>query len=224
MISVIVPVRDEEALAAELAVRLLRLQTQGMDVIVVDGGSRDRTADILERAGLPVRRSPPGRARQMNVGAGQAAGDILLFLHADTVLPADAVTAIEHGLARDGRQWGRFDVTIAGQSRWLPLVAFLMNWRSRLTGIATGDQAIFLMRQAFDDIGRFPLQPLMEDIEASRRLLRRVGPPACLRQRVITSGRRWDSRGAWPTILLMWRLRWAYWRGVPAESLAELYR
>lgn len=224
MMSVIVPVRDEEALAPALAVRLAGLAAQGMEVIAVDGGSRDRTVAILEGAGLRVLRSAPGRAPQMNAGAAQATSDLLLFLHADTVLPPDAGVAIERALAAGDRQWGRFDVTIAGQSRWLGVVAFLMNWRSRLTGIATGDQALFFTRAAFDAIGGFPLQPLMEDIEASRRLLRRVGPPACLRSRVQTSGRRWDSRGAWPTILLMWRLRWAYWRGVPAETLAERYR
>lgn len=224
MMTVIVPVRDEEALAPALSRQLRGLQDQGMEVVVVDGGSRDRTAAILEGAGLRVLRSPPGRAAQMNAGAAQASGDILLFLHADTILPPAADTAIAGALASGSRKWGRFDVTFAGRSRWLGVVACMMNWRSRLTGIATGDQALFMTRQAFSAIGGYPPQPLMEDIEASHRLLLRFGPPACLRCRVLTSGRRWDSRGAWPTILLMWRLRWAYWRGVPAETLAEWYR
>jgi hypothetical protein len=148
---------------------------------------------------------------------------VLLFLHADTTLPADAPAAIAQALAW-GADWGRFDVCIAGRSRMLPVVAAFMNRRSRWTGIATGDQAIFVRRTLFNSLGGFPDQPLREDIELSRRLRQRGHAPACLRQRVVTSGRRWDERGAWRTILLMWRLRWQYWRGTPAETLARMYR
>jgi hypothetical protein len=123
-----------------------------------------------------------------------------------------------------GHAWGRFDVRIDGRSRWLPVVAAMMNRRSRLSGIATGDQAIFMRREAFDAVGGFPEQPLMEDIEISQRLRRRAGAPACLREKVVTSGRRWDERGAWRTIVLMWRLRLGYWLGVSAERLAAAYR
>lgn len=224
MISVIVPVLNEADTSAVLAARLRALERQGLEVIVVDGGSQDRTVEILVEAGLCVLSSPAGRARQMNLGAESALGEILLFLHADTELPERAQACIRLALRRGWYDWGRFNVRISGRSRWLPVVAFLMNLRSTVTGIATGDQAIFVRAEVFAGIGGFPEQPLMEDIELSRRLMHTYGRPACIKERVSTSGRRWDSRGAWPTILLMWRLRWAYWRGVPAEALAELYR
>jgi rSAM/selenodomain-associated transferase 2 len=158
----------------------------------------------------------------MNAGAQATEGDVLLFLHADTVLPDDALAAVGKAIAV-GADWGRFDVRIVGSARMLRVVAALMNLRSRLSGIATGDQAIFVRRDVFLAVGGFPDQPLMEDIEISKRLLRR-SRPACLRSRVQTSGRRWESRGVWRTIFLMWRLRFAYWRGTPAEVLARAYR
>jgi rSAM/selenodomain-associated transferase 2 len=158
----------------------------------------------------------------MNAGAAVAQGEILLFLHADTILPANAGQAITEAI-NQGAVWGRFDVCIAGNSAWFPLIATLMNLRSRLTGIATGDQAMFVRRDVFAAVGGFPVQPLMEDVELSRRLLRR-SRPACLRVRATTSGRRWEQRGVWRTIVLMWRLRWAYWRGVPASQLAKAYQ
>jgi rSAM/selenodomain-associated transferase 2 len=156
----------------------------------------------------------------MNAGAALATGDLLLFLHADTRLPQDAAALVATALGT--RTWGRFDVRIAGRPWLLRGVAWMMNGRSRLTGIATGDQAIFVRRAVFAAVGGFPDQPLMEDIELSRRLKRR-GPPACLRERVVTSGRRWEEQGLWRTILLVWRLRFDYWRGVPAQQLAVRY-
>jgi rSAM/selenodomain-associated transferase 2 len=158
----------------------------------------------------------------MNAGAAMARAQVLLFLHADTRLPPLADVLIQQAVA-GGRAWGRFDVCIEGRPRMLRVVALLMNLRSRLSGIATGDQAIFVTRAAFERVGGFPAQPLMEDIELSRRL-KRLGPPACLRAQVCTSGRRWEQRGVWRTIVLMWRLRWRYWRGEPAAALAEVYR
>jgi len=158
----------------------------------------------------------------MNAGAARADGELLLFLHADTRLPDHADAAVLRAVA-GGADWGRFDVSIEGRSALLRVVALLMNLRSRLTGIATGDQAIFVRRDLFQRLGGFADQPLMEDIELSRRL-RAVSRPACLRARVRTSGRRWDSRGVWHTIVLMWRLRWRYWRGVPPEVLAREYQ
>jgi rSAM/selenodomain-associated transferase 2 len=143
-------------------------------------------------------------------------------LHADTTLPECADAHLLQALSQ-GHVWGRFDVRIAGRPWMLSVVARLMNWRSRWTGIATGDQAIFMRREAFAQLGGFALQPLMEDIDLSQRL-RTVGPPACLRQRVLTSGRRWEQRGVWRTIWLMWRLRWRYWRGESAHTLARDYR
>ncbi|MDX9885517.1 TIGR04283 family arsenosugar biosynthesis glycosyltransferase [Thauera sp.] len=222
-LSIIVPMLDEAAALPGLLAQLAHWRTRGCEVVLVDGGSTDGSADMARAAGFTVTHAERGRARQMNAGAAQAGGEVLLFLHADTQLPADADAAVGAALADGARQWGRFDVRISGRAPMLRVVAALMNLRSRLTGIATGDQAMFVRRQAFDAVGGFPLQPLMEDIELSRRLLRR-SRPACLRARVTTSGRRWEQRGVWRTIALMWRLRWAYWRGVPAEVLAEAYR
>lgn len=219
-LSLVVPVLDEaEGIAASLQ-PLQALRAQGHEVIVVDGGSRDGTPGLAQALADCVIASPRGRATQMNAGARVAHGDVLIFLHADTRLPDHAPGLIEQALRHHA--WGRFDVKIAGRSAWLPLVAAMMNLRSRLTGIATGDQAIFVSRAAFDAVGGYPDQPLMEDIELSKRL-KRIGLPACLRARVETSGRRWEKHGAWHTILLMWRLRFDYWRGVPAEQLAARY-
>jgi rSAM/selenodomain-associated transferase 2 len=221
-LSIIVLMLDEaEHIGATLAA-LAPLRSQGVELIAVDGGSRDASVARCEGAVDAVLVSPPGRARQMNAGARAARGDALLFLHADTLLPADAVALVGDALAR--RAWGRFDVRIDGRARVLPLVAALMNLRSRATGIATGDQALFMRRKAFDAVGGFPDQPLMEDVEISRRLRARCGAPACLREKVTTSGRRWDQRGAWRTIVLMWRLRALYALGVSAERLALAYR
>jgi rSAM/selenodomain-associated transferase 2 len=217
------PTLNESARIAESLQALAPLRRRGVEVIVVDGGSNDGTAALAEPWADRVSSAPRGRARQMNAGAAQARGDALLFLHADTALPEQALHAIETALVDPHTHWGRFDVRIDGRPRLLRLVAWLMNLRSRRSGIATGDQAIFVRRSAFQRVGGFPDQPLMEDIELSRRL-RRWSPPACLRVRVTTSGRRWEQRGVWRTIALMWRLRWMYARGASAERLAELYR
>jgi rSAM/selenodomain-associated transferase 2 len=158
----------------------------------------------------------------MNAGAALAKGDVLLFLHVDTRLPSEADLLVTEALAASGRQWGRFDVTIVGRSPILRLVAVLMNWRSRLTGIATGDQAIFVTRGAFAKAGGFPDIPLMEDIVLSSRL-KRVGPPLALRAKAVTSGRRWEQRGVMRTILLMWWLRLAHYFGVEPQVLARRY-
>lgn len=220
--SIIVPVLNEAAGLALLAAHLAPFSQAGAQVLLVDGGSHDCTPELAHNAGLQIIRSEQGRARQMNAGAAQATGDTLVFLHADTRLPEGALDFIRAGLVAP-RDWGRFDVHISGRPLMLRVVASLMNWRSRLTGIATGDQAMFMSRTAFEAVGGFPMQPLMEDIEMSRRLGAR-SRPVCLRARVITSGRRWETRGVWSTIVLMWRLRWAYWRGVPPAALAQAYQ
>jgi rSAM/selenodomain-associated transferase 2 len=221
-VTIVIPALDEEAAIGATLDALEPLQRDGHELVVVDGGSRDRTVQIArERAGT-VLQALRGRAAQMNAGAAVATGDVLLFLHADTMLPPGAVARIRETVA-GGASWGRFDVTITGRSRMLRVVAALMNLRSRWSGIATGDQAIFVRRDVFEAIGRFPEQPLMEDIELSRRL-RVLARPACLRDRVVTSGRRWEARGVWRTIFLMWRLRWRYWRGEAPERLARAYR
>ncbi len=214
-----VPVLDEALRLPMLLAALAPLRRLGAEVIVVDGDSSDGSAAVAAPLADTVIAAPRGRAAQMNAGAAGARAPWLLFLHADTQLPAGTMAAITTSRA----DWGRFDVRIDGRSRWLPVVAAFMNLRSRLTGIATGDQAIFVRRAVFEAAGGFPAQPLMEDVELSRRL-KRHSRPDCRRERVVTSGRRWDERGAWRTIVLMWRLRWLYWRGTPAERLAALYR
>ena len=222
-LSIIIPTLNEAEGLPPLLAELYPVCGDDTEIIIADGGSHDGTPAIARRAGLPCVQAPRGRARQMNAGAAIASGELLLFLHADTRLPPGAPAAMLTAI-RAGAQWGRFDVRIAGQPFMLKVIARMINLRSRLTGIATGDQAIFITRTGFTAIGGFPDQPLMEDIELSSRLLRAGWRPACLRPRVLTSGRRWESRGVWRTILLMWQFRWAYWRGVPASQLAARYR
>jgi rSAM/selenodomain-associated transferase 2/rSAM/selenodomain-associated transferase 1 len=222
-LSIIVPALDEAREIVATLAPLQRLRADGHEVIVVDGGSADATlalaAPMADRAFV----APRGRATQMNAGAAVAHGDVLLFLHADSRLPADGVAALARELRCSGRRWGRFDVAIAGRHAVLKLIAAAMNVRSRLTGIATGDQGIFVERALFAAVGGFPAQPLMEDIELSRRLKHAGGPPFCLRQRVVTSGRRWERQGPWRTVVAMWRWRLGYWRGRDPALLAAEY-
>jgi rSAM/selenodomain-associated transferase 2 len=222
-LSIVVPTLNESAHIVACLRALAVLRSRGVEVIVADGGSADATVQGARPLADLVLQCPPGRARQMNFGAAQSRGPVLLFLHADTRLPEAALTAIEVALASPRTLWGRFDVRIEGRPHLLRPVAWLMNLRSRCSGIATGDQAMFVRRESFLRVGGFPDQPLMEDIELSRRL-RSLARPACLRQRVTTSGRRWERDGVWRTIALMWRLRWLYWIGTPPERLARLYR
>ena len=221
-LSVVVPVLDEEAGVAAMLQGLSALRARGAEVIVVDGGSRDDTAALARPLCDRLVATPRGRATQMNAGAAAARSDVLLFLHADTQLPADADRLILDGLAANESAWGRFDVRIAGQHPLFPIIAAMMNLRSRLTGIATGDQAIFVARSAFAAIGGFPDIALMEDVELSRRL-KRLSQPLCLRARVTTSGRRWEKHGVVRTILTMWRLRLAFYFGVAPAELAVRY-
>ena len=216
-LSVVMPVLDEAAQLGAALEALAPLRAAGHEVIVVDGGSADGTPEVARPRADRVLEAPRGRARQMNAGAAVAAGDGLVFLHADTRLPPGADRLVADALARCA--WGRFDVRILGRSRGLPMVAFFMNWRSRLTGIATGDQAIFVRRDAF---AGFPEVALMEDIAFSTAMRRRAWP-ACLRARVDTSGRRWDRSGLWRTIFLMWRLRATFFFGASPEALARRY-
>jgi rSAM/selenodomain-associated transferase 2 len=221
-LSIIMPVLDEgEGIAATLDA-LADLRDLGAEVIVVDGGSRDATVQRARLRADCVIRSARGRALQMNAGAARASGNVLLFLHADTRLPKDAEHLVLNGLDRSGRAWGRFDARIDGRHPLLPVVAWLMGIRSRVTGIATGDQAIFVRRDAFRAAGGFPAIPLMEDIALSRRL-KRVSRPLCLRECVVTSGRRWEKNGIFSTVFLMWRLRLAFFLGADPEKLAHRY-
>jgi len=218
-LSIIMPVLNEAA-GIEAALRALApLRTRGVEIIVVDGGSNDGTAELARPLADRVLSAPRGRASQMNAGAAAATGEALLFLHADTRLPDDTDRLIADGLRR--RVWGRFDVRFDDRG-WLRLVALMMNLRSRLTGIATGDHAMFVTRAAFVAAGGFPPIALMEDVALSARLKRR-GRPYCLSAPVVTSGRRWRQRGLWRTILLMWQLRLRYFLGADPARLARAY-
>jgi rSAM/selenodomain-associated transferase 2 len=221
-LSIIIPVLNEAANIVAALDALAPLRVRGAEAIVVDGGSVDGTATLANPLADVVIASARGRAIQMNAGAAIARGDVLLFLHADTRLPPDADKLILDGLAQSGRAWGRFDVSIDGRHPLLPVIAAFMNSRSCLTGIATGDQAMFMTRDAFIAAAGFPEIALMEDIELSRRL-KGISPPLCLSARVTTSGRRWERRGVVRTILLMWRLRLAHFFGASPESLARRY-
>jgi rSAM/selenodomain-associated transferase 2 len=222
LLSIILPVLNEAANIVVTLEALAPLRARGAEIIVTDGGSADETVALATPLADRVLTGPRGRAMQMNAGAAAAHGDVLLFLHADTRLPGHADRLILEGLPQSGRAWGRFDVTIEGDHPLLPLVAASMNTRSRLTGIATGDQAMFMTRDAFAKAGGFPAIALMEDIELARRL-KRISPPIALRARVTTSGRRWESRGVLRTIFLMWRLRLGYFFGAKPDDLARRY-
>jgi len=221
-LSIIMPVLNEgEGIAAALDA-LADMRARGTEVVVVDGGSGDATVERARLHADQIVFAPRGRARQMNAGAEKASGDVLLFLHADTRLPADADYVVLNGLERSGCVWGRFDVNIEGRSPLLSIVGLLMSLRSRLSGIATGDQAIFVRRAAFHAVGGFPAIPLMEDIALCRQL-KNVSKPLRLRERVTTSGRRWEKNGILKTIGLMWGLRLAYFFGADPKKLAQRY-
>jgi rSAM/selenodomain-associated transferase 2 len=221
-LSIIIPALDEAEVIARTLHAVAPLRARGAEVIVVDGGSKDDTVALAApRADLVVA-APRGRARQMNAGAKRARGAILFFLHADTEPPRDADALIVDGLNRTRRAWGRFDARIAGAHPLLRVVEWLMNLRSRLTGIATGDQGIFVTRTLFVAAGGFPEIPLMEDVSLSKRL-KRFGPPLCLRHQITTSARRWERNGVIRTVVLMWALRLAFRLGVDPERLAARY-
>lgn len=221
-LSIIVPALNEAGHIAATLDGLQPLRRRGAEIIVVDGGSSDDTAALAATRADRVLSAERGRARQMNAGAAAASGEILCFLHADTRLPEGADGLMIDGLARSRRSWGRFDVRIEGSHPLLRVIAWMMNRRSRLTGIATGDQAMFVTRSLFEAAGRFPEIALMEDIAFSRQL-KIYGAPLCIAHPLTTSGRRWEQHGVWRTIALMWRLRLAYWLGANPDKLALRY-
>jgi rSAM/selenodomain-associated transferase 2 len=216
-LSIIVPTLNEAAGIRAALEALAPLRARGHEVIVVDGGSDDGTPQFAAKLCDRLLWAPRGRAVQMNAGARVATGEALVFLHADTRLPPQADALIAEALR--GSLWGRFDVEIDGRHRLLHLVARAMSLRSRLTGIATGDQAIFVQRASF---AGFPQIALMEDVAFSAAMKRR-GAPACLRSRVLTSGRRWEARGVLRTVALMWWLRLLFFLGARPDDLARLY-
>ena len=220
IVSIIIPVLNEADRIEAALEALAPLRERGCEVIVADGGSTDGTLALAAAGADRVLTAPRGRASQMNAGTRAACGDVLLFLHADTMLPDNADRLVQDGLARSGGTWGRFDVQFTNGA--LPLIAVAMNLRSRLTGIATGDQAIFVTRAAFETVGGFPAVALMEDIALSARL-KRLSRPLCLAARVTTSPRRWHTQGVVRTVLLMWRLRLAFFFGARPDTLARAY-
>jgi rSAM/selenodomain-associated transferase 2 len=222
-LSIVIPVLNEAAGIAATLAALQPLRARGCEVIVADGGSTDGSPDLARPLANRVVASDRGRARQQNAGAAAATGDVLLFLHADTRLPPDADRIVIDGLRASGRGWGRFDVRLTGGHPVLRVIERMIGARSRLSGIATGDQAIFVRREWFARAGGFPGIPLMEDVALSKTL-KRLGPPLCLRETVVTSSRRWEQRGVWRTMALMWRLRLEFWLGADVERLAERYR
>ena len=220
-IAIIIPVFNEAAVLPELTERL---QAVGADeLIFVDGGSCDESRRLLEHSGVRWLQSEPGRATQMNAGAEDCIGDIILFIHADTIISYSNISAVRETMKDDSFVGGRFDVRLSGNNIAFRMIEWLINMRSRLTGISTGDQCQFVRRSVFEQMGGFPEQPLMEDIEFSRRL-KRQGRIACLNETVITSSRRWEQHGIVATVWLMWKLRFLYCFGVSPEKLAQMYR
>jgi len=222
-ISVIVPALDESTTIGTTLESLAPLRWAGGEIVVVDGGSRDYTVARAEPLADRVLRSAPGRATQMNAGAAAACGDILWFLHADTRVDTRALTDLDRAAADPGFAWGRFGVRLSGRRPLFRLIGAMINIRSCLTGIATGDQGLCLRRTLFESVGGFPEIPLMEDVALSR-VLRARARPRCLPVRLTTSSRRWERNGTWRTIWQMWALRWAYWRGADPAELARRYR
>ena len=222
-LSIIIPVLNEEKLIESCLRHLLALRQNGAEIIVVDGGSDDTTVCRAAPLADLVLVSPRGRAHQMNAGARAAKGEVFVFLHVDTLLPAGADRLISQAMKQSGRSWGRFDVAIVPRTPLLWLVATMMNLRSRLFGISTGDQTIFVQRTVFLAAGGYPQIALMEDLALCREL-KRHGPPLCLRAQVSTSARRWRTQGVVRTIVLMWYLRLAFFLGANPEHLAKRYR
>lgn len=223
MISIIIPTLNEAATIQALLGSLQTERQQGHEVIVVDGGSHDPTLALAEGLADVILVSAQSRALQMNRGAQQAQGDILWFLHADSAIPAQATHSIVQALSHHPQRWGRFQVQLSGTDWRFKMIAWFMNQRSRLTGICTGDQGIFVTRTLFETCQGFPNIALMEDIALSQCLLKHAGKPQTLPLRLLTSSRRWQQHGIWSTIFLMWRLRWAYFRGQDPAQLKRWY-
>lgn len=221
-LSIVIPALNEASNIALTLAPLQVMRAHGVEVILVDGGSVDATAQVAASLVDRVISANKGRATQMNAGAAVATGDALLFLHADSILPPDADQLIFNGLQSTSRTWGRFGVTIKGAHFFLPVIAWFMNQRSRLTAIATGDQGLFMTVDAFKSAGGFANIALMEDV-AMCATLKKISAPICLTQKIVTSGRRWEKHGVWRTILLMWRIRLAYFFGADPARLHRAY-
>jgi rSAM/selenodomain-associated transferase 2 len=220
-VSIIIPTLNEEDSIKNLLQQLQVYRKQGHEVIVVDGGSTDKTISISELLSDKVIFSESGRALQMNNGASQAKFEVLWFLHADTLIPGSAIDKIEQAL--NVYDWGRFNIKLSGSNVLFRLIERMINLRSCLVAIATGDQGIFVKRDLFKKVKGYSNIPLMEDVDLSKRL-KDLSKPTCLKETLITSSRRWEKNGILSTVLLMWRLRFLYWLGVSTDKLAILYR
>ena len=221
-LSIVIPALNEADHISTTLAPLQAMRSRGVEIILVDGGSIDATKQLAASLVDRVIDSERGRAKQMNAGAKAATGEALLFLHADSTAPNDADQLILHSLQSTSRTWGRFDVSITGQHFFLPVVAWCMNLRSRWTGIATGDQGLFMTADAFAAAGGYADIPLMEDVAMSV-VLKKISPPLCLKQKITTSGRRWEKHGVWRTIFLMWRIRLGYFLGADPVALHRAY-
>lgn len=221
-VSIIIPVLNEEEPIYGLLQQLQRYRNQGHEVIVVDGGSTDKTVSISQSLADKVIQSKAGRAVQMNNGASQASFDILWFVHADTLVPDNAVERIQYYLSKDKNQWGRFNIKLSGSHVLFRIIERMINIRSCVSGIATGDQGIFVNKNIFEVVKGFSNLPLMEDVELCKRL-KSISSPVCAKEVLTTSSRRWEQNGILSTVVLMWRLRFLYWMGISADKLADQY-
>jgi rSAM/selenodomain-associated transferase 2 len=222
-LSIIIPTLNEGENILPTLTCLDQLEKHTIEIILVDGGSQDNTLEISRPYVDTILTSGKGRARQMNLGAKHASGHILWFLHADSLIPDNADQLIINNLQQTHYAWGRFNIQLSG-SKWVfRIIERFINTRSRLTSIATGDQGIFVLRKEFEKINGYADIPLMEDIELSKQL-KKISSPACLKQTIMTSSRRWESNGIIKTVMLMWYLRFAYFTGTPAAKLAQLYK
>lgn len=222
LLSVVIPVRNEAHALPHLLADLAALREAGAELIVVDGGSRDATCELARGQVDHLLRVEPGRAAQMNAGAAQARGEYLWFVHADTRVSAEALNALQVALATQPL-WGRFDVRLSGERIAFKLIGTMISLRSRLTGIASGDQGIFVRRKDFEAMAGYAPIPLMEDLHLCR-LLKRQARPYCISVPLSTSSRRWEQNGIWRTVMLMWCLRLAYYAGANPATLARYYR
>ena len=222
-VSIIIPAYNEAQSIQSTLVPLQSLRSNNYELILVDAGSTDDTVASAESLVDKLLHSKKGRAYQMNAGAAEAEGEVLFFLHADTIVPVKAISALETAIDKSNFTWSRFNVRLSGTHILFRVIEKLINLRSCLTGIATGDQGICIKRDLFFNIGMYELLPLMEDIALSKKL-KKIARPVCISQALITSSRRWEEKGIFRTILLMWKLRLQFWLGVSADKLAEQYR
>ena len=220
-VSVIIPVLNEEQTIRTLLQELQSCRQQGHELIVVDGGSSDKTMLVARELSDKVISVNKGRATQMNAGAAQAKNEILWFLHSDTKISGEEIKIIQSALK--DKVWGRFNIKLSGTNVLFRVIETMINIRSCITGIATGDQGIFVKRDIFESLNGYADIPLMEDIDLSKKL-KTITRPLCLNDVIVTSSRRWENKGIIATVLLMWRLRFLYWLGVSPVTLAEHYR